>query len=210
MSNLWRVTLRLYEYQPLRFKSQVIKLYHHLSVCYSQVQTYTRTCLMPHAPFLEKFSYTVTLCNTTPVLLLGDFNILTDDPSNVLVSQFCSLFFYGILAFSHTSGVHPDSLPRLISYLWLHHLHNLFQVSCSPTSNYRSSSLLPAPQFQQPFNATGIERFHYPLLSPGSHVLPLISLDSMVHQNNHPLAYIVTSLAACHYSILIRQNTSPA
>ena len=26
----------------------------------------------------------------------------------------------------------------------------------------------------------GIERFHYPLLSPGSHVLPLISLDSVV------------------------------
>lgn len=89
MTNLWRVTLRLYEYQPLCFKSQVIRLYHHLSVCYSQVQTYTCTCLMPHAPFLEKFSYqlTVTLCNTTPVLLLGDFNILIDDPSNVLVSS---------------------------------------------------------------------------------------------------------------------------
>ena len=119
MSNLWRVTLGLYEYQPLCFKSQVIKLYHHLSVCYSQVQTYTCTCLMPHAPFLEKFSYqlTVTLCNTTPVLLLGDSNVLIDYPSSVLVSQFYSLFFYGILAFSHTSGMHSDSLPHLISYL---------------------------------------------------------------------------------------------
>lgn len=69
--------------------NQVIRLYHHLSVCYSQVQTYTCTCLMPHAPFLENLATSsLLLCVTLPpVLLLGDFNILIDDPSNVLVSS---------------------------------------------------------------------------------------------------------------------------